>query len=222
MLPVFAASRAFEESRIWALAHVRRVWYNGGVMKSWAKIRGAYVLSRRNIKRIIAAISAAVLAFSIATTALSADDESLSRRADAALCTILTIKDSLPSEVVRISVGDDLFSELAELFFMFKPLVPSETSAGRTVLARHVAVNTPPTRRYQTRKTITIAQAAAITGLSKSTIKRLDKDPANTNYPGRNSTAEILMAWAQMHGRDKCAARGVRAANRPRLGHGRG
>ena len=191
-------------------------------MTSWAKIRGAYVLSRRNIARIIAAISAAVLAFHTATTALSADDESLSRRASAAMCRILAIEDSIPSEVARISVSDHVFCELAELFFRFRPLVSSATSAGRTVLARHVAVNTPPIRRYQTRKTITIAQAAAITGLSKSTIKRRDKDPANTNYPGRNSTAVILMAWAQMHGRDKCAARGVRAANRPRLGHGRG
>ena len=44
-------------------------------------------------------------------------------------------------------------------------------------------------RRYAKRKTISIRLASEITGLSESTIKRLDKDPGNTNYPGRNSTA---------------------------------
>ena len=60
--------------------------------------------------------------------------------------------------------------------------------------------------------------AAAITGLSESTIKRLDKDPKNTNYPGRNATAKMLAAWAQLHKGDKFAAGEVRAANRPQLG----
>jgi len=68
---------------------------------------------------------------------------------------------------------------------------------------------------------ISASAAAMITGLSESTIKRLDKDPKNTNYPGRNSTAKILAAWAKMYKGDKLAAREVRAANRPCIGHGR-
>ena len=47
----------------------------------WAKIRGAYRLSRRSIARIIAAIFAALLAFHTATSALTPADEALRRRA---------------------------------------------------------------------------------------------------------------------------------------------
>lgn len=78
-----------------------------------------------------------------------------------------------------------------------------------------------PDRRYATRKAISIPRAAEITGLSESTIKRLDKDPKNTNYPGRNSTPQMLAAWAQLYSNGKIAAREVRAANRPLLGHAR-
>jgi len=78
-----------------------------------------------------------------------------------------------------------------------------------------------PDRRYATRKAISIPRAAEITGLSESTIKRLDKDPKNTNYPGRNSTPQMLAAWAQLYRNGKIAAREVRAANRPLLGHNR-
>lgn len=76
----------------------------------------------------------------------------------------------------------------------------------------------PPRSRYATRKSITVPQAAALTGLSESTIKRLDKDPKNTNYPGRNSTAEMLVAWGRLHKQDALARAEVRAANRPLLG----
>ena len=55
----------------------------------WAKIRGAYRLSRRSIARIIAAISAALLAFHAATSALTPADEALRRRASGAMCRIL-------------------------------------------------------------------------------------------------------------------------------------
>ena len=78
-----------------------------------------------------------------------------------------------------------------------------------------------PDRRYATRKAISIPRAAEITGLSESTIKRLDKDPKNTNYPGRNSTPQMLAAWARLYRNGKIAAREVRAANRPLLGHAR-
>ena len=80
------------------------------------------------------------------------------------------------------------------------------------------AEDDPPHRHYATRKTLTISQAATITGLSESTIKRLDKDPKNTNYPGRNSTAKILAAWANVYRQNILAAQEVRAANRPVLG----
>lgn len=76
----------------------------------------------------------------------------------------------------------------------------------------------PPSHRYAKRKTISIRLASEITGLSESTIKRLDKDPGNTNYPGRNSTAKILAAWSEMYGQDRLMRSEVRAANRPILG----
>lgn len=75
-----------------------------------------------------------------------------------------------------------------------------------------------PFHRYAKRKTISVRLASEITGLSESTIKRLDKDPGNSNYPGRNSTAKILAAWSELHGQDRLMRSEVRAANRPILG----
>ena len=63
----------------------------------WAKIRGAYRLSRKSIARIIAAISAALLAFHAAAADLSSADEALRRRASGAMCRILPIEDSMPA-----------------------------------------------------------------------------------------------------------------------------
>ena len=96
--------------------------------------------------------------------------------------------------------------------------MPGRTSSPGQSRPPPVAVRA---RRYPTRKAIAVPMAAAITGLSESTIKRLDKDPKNTNYPGRNATAKMLAAWAKMYKWDKLAAREVRAANRPCIGHGR-
>ena len=179
----------------------------------WAKIRGAYRLSRRNIARIVAAISAAMLWFHTATAVPSPADEALSRRAFNALCVAFPLADSMPPTEVLVAVSDHVFDELAEVFFDARPYM-----AARPTVLPPVAVQG---RRYQTRKAITVPMAAAITGLSESTIKRLDKDPKNTSYPGRNSTAKILAAWAEMHRGDRLVARSVRAANRPRLGYGR-
>ena len=75
-----------------------------------------------------------------------------------------------------------------------------------------------PKQHYATRKFVSVALAAKVTGLSISTIKRLDKNPQNTNYPGRNSTVKILAAWGDMHRRMKLASREVNAANRPEFG----
>ena len=75
-----------------------------------------------------------------------------------------------------------------------------------------------PTRHYPPRKAISVPLAVKLTGLSTSTIKRLDKNPGHTNYPGRNTTAKILAAWAQLYRFDKRINRQARAANRPLLG----
>ena len=179
----------------------------------WAKIRGAYRLSRRSIARIIAAISAALLAFHTAAVDLSPADETLRRRASGAICRILPIEDSMPPTEVHVAVSDHVFAELADVFFNARPYLVAQPKSPPPVAVRP--------RRYPTRKAIAVPMAAVITGLSESTIKRLDRDPKNTNYPGRNSTAKMLAAWAKMYKGDKLAAREVRAANRPRLGHGR-
>ena len=129
-----------------------------------------------------------------------------------------------------VAVSDHVFDELADVFFRSKPYLiaacgglpsgkPSATV--RAMPAPTSAAAGSPVRRYSTRKAITVPRAAEITGLSESTIKRLDKDPKNTNYPGRNSTVRILAAWARLNRESKLAAREVRAANRPCLGHGR-
>ena len=119
----------------------------------------------------------------------------------------------MPAGEPHVAVCDHVFYEFADVFFMARPYLVAQPTP-----APPVAVQT---RRYPTRKAITVPMAAAITGLSESTIKRLDKDPKNTNYPGRNSTAKMLSAWAKMYKGDRLAAREVRAANRPCIGHGR-
>lgn len=78
-----------------------------------------------------------------------------------------------------------------------------------------------PKRHYKTRKNITIEQAAQITGFDESTIKRLDKDPKNTKYPGRDAPVEYLAKWAKCYRDGKRMARSIKAANRPRLGAAR-
>ena len=179
----------------------------------WAKIRGAYRLSRRSIARIIAAISAALLAFHTATSALTPDDEALGRRAFNAMCVAFPLADSMPPTEVHVAVSDHVFAELADVFFNASPYLVAQPKSPPPVAVR--------TRRYPTRKAIAVPMAAVITGLSESTIKRLDRDPKNSNYPGRNSTAKMLAAWAKIYKGDKLAAREVRAANRPCLGRGR-
>lgn len=76
-----------------------------------------------------------------------------------------------------------------------------------------------PGHHYATRKAITISRAAELAGVSESTIKRLDKDPKNTQYPGRNVEEYILEAWGKKYRpNEQMARREVRAANRPSLG----
>ena len=66
----------------------------------------AYRLSRRNIARIVAAISAAMLWSHSATAALSPADKALMRRASGAMCTILPIEDSMPDGEPHVAVSD--------------------------------------------------------------------------------------------------------------------
>ena len=72
----------------------------------WAKIRGAYRLSRRSIARIIAAISAALLAFHTATSSPSPADEALGRRAFNAMCVAFPLADSMPPTEVHVAVDE--------------------------------------------------------------------------------------------------------------------
>ena len=103
---------------------------------TWAKIRGAYVLSRRNIARIIAAIAAAILSFHTATTTLSPADEALNRRAFSALDSVHHIEESLPATESRVAVSDHVFGELSELFFAFRHLLPGASAPTMPRLSR--------------------------------------------------------------------------------------
>jgi len=100
-------------------------------MMSWAKIKGVFILSRRNVARVIAALAAAILAFHTAAAPLSTDDESLCRRTSAAMCRLLPIEDSMPPETARITMNDHVFQEVAELFFKFRHLVPGGRKAAQ-------------------------------------------------------------------------------------------
>ena len=100
-------------------------------MLSWAKIKGVFILSRRNVARVIAALAAAILAFHTAAAPLSQDDESLYRRTSAAMCRLLPIEDSMPPETARITMNDGMFLEVAELFFKFRHLVPGSRKAAQ-------------------------------------------------------------------------------------------
>ena len=111
-------------------------------------------------------ISAAMFWFHSATAALSPADKALMRRAFGAMCTILPIEDSMPDGEPHVAISDHVFAEFAEVFFGLRPYLGARQATVSPV-AWHG-------RRYQTRKAIAVPMAAAITGLSESTIKRLD------------------------------------------------
>ena len=108
----------------------------------WAKILGAYRLSRRSIARIIATISAALLAFHTATTLLSPADEALRRRASGAMCRILPIEDSMPVGEPHVAVSDHIFVEFAEVFFGLRPFAAPQPITAHSVW--HSTVATKP------------------------------------------------------------------------------
>ena len=181
------------------------------------KIHGVYVLSRRSIARMLAAITAALMMLCGAATAQA---EATVRRIHDVAGALLSLDRQMVGRLARTVIPDFMYLEYKSLYLELRPSGAAWRSRGtRDPTEAAVAQATAQGRRYATRKTLTIAQAAAITGLGRSTIKRLDKDPGNTNYPGRNATAKILAAWAQLRREGKIAVRAVRAANRPALGH---
>ena len=157
---------------------------------------------------MIKAIAAAFAALCVSASTLG--DMTLAGRYANAAQSLMPLKCSLKRDAARTVVPDLLYLEGKALYLKARSSV--------AVTKRGPPATAAQGRRYATRKTLTIAQAAAITGLGRSTIKRLDKDPGNTNYPGRNATAKILAAWAQLRREGKIAVRAVRAANRPALG----
>ena len=164
---------------------------------------------------MIAAITAALVTLCNAATA---ESQTLVRRIHNTTIALVTLDSQMVGRCASAVVPDSLYLESKALYLSLKSPV-SATAAGLRPVPPAAAPS--PVRHYSTRKALTSAQAADITGLSRSTIRRLDKDPGNTKYPGRNSTPQILAAWAQLYRASKFAAREVRAANRPRLGHGR-
>ena len=151
------------------------------------------------------AVIAAAFAALCGSAATPADMMLASRCANAAQA-LVSLRCSLAPRAPRVAVPDFVYLESKALYLMLKSSPVTALSA-------------KPVRRYATRKAISVADAAAITGLGRTTIKRLDRDPKNTNYPGRNVSRRMLAAWARLYREGKLAAREVRAANRPSLGH---
>ena len=157
----------------------------------WAKIRGAYRLSRRSIARIIAAISAALLAFHAATTLLSPADEALRRRASGAMCRILPIEDSMPVGEPHVAVSDHIFVEFAEVFFGLRPFAASAVGA-RPVAFVPKAANLPrcPKRRVRRPRPGELRQedVADVFCVSRQTVVRWESSqtedgPGNVSNP---------------------------------------
>ncbi len=170
------------------------------------KIRGMYILSLRSIRRMIAVFAAAFASLCI-SAATPVDMLTATRLSNAAL-SLKSLQLSLPANAAATAVPDPSYIEWKSLYLKAKRLKPAEV---RTIPSEQAP------RRYSTRKSLTVPLAARLTGLSESTIKRLDRDPRNTNYPGRNSTPEMLAAWARLYREGKFAAQTVLAANRPLL-----
>ena len=157
----------------------------------WAKIRGAYRLSRRSIARIIAAISAALLAFHAAAADLSPADEALRRRASGAMRRILPIEDSMPAGEPHVAVSDHIFVEFAEVFFGLRPFAAS-AAGGNPVVFVPRAANMPrcPKRRGRRPRPGGLRQedVAEVFGVSRQTVARWESlqtedGPGNASNP---------------------------------------
>lgn len=115
---------------------------------------------------------------------------------------LICLKGDSPYELPSPYTKDEIDKMVAD----FKSAAPKETGG----------------RHYATRQAISVPRAAKLAGVSESTIKRLDKAPKNTKYPGRNVDEYILEAWGKKYRpNEKIAKREVRAANRPLLGNKR-
>ena len=157
----------------------------------WAKIRGAYRLSRRNIARIVAAISAAMFWFHSATAALSPADKALMRRASGAMCTILPIEDSMPDGEPHVAVSDHVFAEFAEVFFGLRPFAASSAGANPVAFVPKAA-NLPRClkRRGHRPRPGELRQedVAEVFGVSRQTVARWESSqtedgPGNASNP---------------------------------------
>ena len=159
----------------------------------WAKIRGAYRLSRRNIARIVAAISAAMLWFHTATASFSPADETLMRRASSAMCIILPIEDSMPPTEVLVAVSDHIFAEFAEVFFGLRPFAASAVAAdARPVAFAPKAVGRPRPQKCRARRPrpgeLRQEDVAEVFGVSRQTVARWEASqtedgPGNASNP---------------------------------------
>ena len=158
-------------------------------VKKWAKIKGAYVLSRRNVARIIAAISAALLAFHTATAALSSQDEALRRRVLAVMGSAAIIDRTLPPGDSRIAVSDEVFEEFAEMFLLFRHLLHGDAS--RPCAKRLVPVSAPAVKartRRQHPGELRQEDVAEVFGVTRQTVARwealqTEDGPGNTSNP---------------------------------------
>ena len=157
----------------------------------WAKIRGAYRLSRRSIARIIAAISAALLAFHTATSVLTPADEALGRRAFNAMCVAFPLADSMPPTEVHVAVSDHIFVEFAEVFFGLRPFAESAAVANPVVFVPRAA-NLPRCLKRRGRRPrpggLRQEDVAEVFGVSRQTVARWESSqtedgPSNKSNP---------------------------------------
>ena len=128
------------------------------------KIGGVYILTLRNIKRMIVAISAAFAAFcASAASSTGISDHVLANRYATTIQYLLTAKDTLTSSPVAYAVvPEPLYLESKALYLIARP--------PRGAIPQLPRPAAPPGRSYATRKTISVPLAAKITGLSESTI----------------------------------------------------
>ena len=197
----------------------------------WAKIRGAYRLSRRSVARIIAAISAALLAFHATAANLSPADEALRRRASDAMCRILPIEDAMPAGEPHVAVSDHIFVDFVEVFFWLRPFAASAAGA-RSVIFVPTAANLPrnPKRRGRRPRPGELRQkdVAEVFGVSRQTVVRWESSqtedgPGNVSNPwgyyrSLRTNPELRDAFemlsnqarAYLLAREKAKKRGVR------------
>ena len=189
-----------------AKAHcrLRWRWQAEDAMRRWARIRGAFRLRRRNVSRIIAAIAAALLAFHTAAAALSPGDESLRRRALGAMGSIAAIENVLPPGESNVAVSDGVFTELGELFILFRPLLaPGPTArCWRKTAPPRFEGGVPRKRRASRTPGWTQKDAAAMIGISTRQLRSYARKPPDQDWPGWRDPVK-LKTW--LNGREGAA-----------------